>query len=147
MLQKKNNLRLTRQRKVILEELKKLKTHPSADEVYEIVRQRLPRISLGTVYRNLEILSQLGEIQRLELGGSLRRFDGNPKNHYHIRCLGCGSVDDLMAGPIENIENNICELTDYEVIGHRLEFLGFCRRCSGKDFSNRPVISPEATIN
>ena len=127
--------------------LKSLRHIPALMKCMKIVRQRLPRISLGTVYRNLEILSQLGEIQRLELGGSLRRFDGNPKNHYHIRCLGCGSVDDLMAGPIENIENKICELTDYEVIGHRLEFLGFCRRCSGKDFSNRPVISPEATIN
>jgi Fe2+ or Zn2+ uptake regulation protein len=138
---------MTRQRKVILEELKKVKTHPSADEVYEIVRRRLPRISLGTVYRNLEILSQLGEIQRLELGGSLKRFDGNPNNHYHIRCLGCDCVDDVMVGPLDNIDNKICELTDYEVIGHRLEFLGFCRRCSGKDFSNLPVNSPEATIN
>ena len=138
---------MTRQRKVILEELKKVKTHPSADEVYEIVRRRLPRISLGTVYRNLEILSQLGEIQRLELGGSLKRFDGNPKNHYHIRCLRCDCVDDVMVGPLNNIENKICELTDYEVIGHRLEFLGFCRRCSGKDFSKRPVISQDAAIN
>lgn len=138
---------MTRQRKVILEELKKVKTHPSADEVYEMVRRRLPRISLGTVYRNLEILSRLGEIQRLELGGSLKRFDGNPKSHYHIRCLGCDRVDDVMVGPLNNIENKVCELTDYEVIGHRLEFLGFCRRCSGKGFSNLPGSSPEASIN
>lgn len=147
MLQKKNNLRMTRQRKVILEELKKVKTHPSADEVYEMVRWRLPRISLGTVYRNLEILSRLGEIQRLELSGSLKRFDGNPKSHYHIRCLGCDRVDDVMVGPLNNIENKICELTDFEVIGYRLEFLGFCRRCSGKDFSKLPGSSLEASIN
>ena len=54
---------MTRQRMIILEELRKVDTHPSADEVYEMVRKRLPRISLGTVYRNLEILSKTGEIQ------------------------------------------------------------------------------------
>ena len=61
-LQKQSNLRMTRQRRVILEELCKVDTHPSADEVYVMVRKRLPRISLGTVYRNLEILTQSGEI-------------------------------------------------------------------------------------
>ena len=75
-MQKHPNLRMTRQRRVILEELRKVKTHPSADEIYEIVRKRLPRISLGTVYRNLEILSESGDIQKLEPGCSLKRFDG-----------------------------------------------------------------------
>ena len=59
---------MTRQRQIILEELRKVVTHPSADEVYEMVRKRLPRISLGTIYRNLEILSENGDIQKLELG-------------------------------------------------------------------------------
>jgi Fur family ferric uptake transcriptional regulator len=85
---------MTRQRQIILEELRKADTHPSADEVYETVRKRLPRISLGTVYRNLEILSELGEIQKLELGGDLKRFDRKPNKHYHIRCMNCGRVDD-----------------------------------------------------
>ena len=88
------NLRMTRQRKVILEELRKVDTHPSADEVYEMVRKRIPRISLGTVYRNLEILSERGDIQKLELGCTLKRFDGVPENHYHIRCVDCGRVVD-----------------------------------------------------
>ena len=77
-----SNLRMTQQRQVILEELRNVNTHPSADEIYEMVRKRLPRISLGTVYRNLEILCASGEIQKLEAGGSIKRFDGNPRNHY-----------------------------------------------------------------
>ena len=64
-MQKQLNLRMTRQREVILEELRKVNTHPSADEIYEMVRKRLPRISLGTVYRNLEILSKSGDIKKL----------------------------------------------------------------------------------
>ena len=129
MLQKNKILRMTRQRKVILEELRKVKNHPSADEVYEIVRRKLPRISLGTVYRNLEILAKLGEIQQLELGCAMKRFDGNPENHYHIRCIRCNRVDDVMIGPLKDIENEIGGSTDYQVMGHRLEFLGLCRRC------------------
>ena len=120
---------MTRQRKVILEELRKVNTHPSADEVYEMVRKRLPRISLGTVYRNLEILSASGEIQKLELGCTLKRFDGMAENHYHIRCLQCDRVADA---PVEfdvAINHERKDVTDYKIIGHKLKFIGFCPEC------------------
>ncbi len=84
--------RMTRQRQVILEELRHMNTHPGADEIHEVVRRRLPRISLGTVYRNLDILCELGEIQKLEFGGTLKRFDGDPGAHYHIRCVDSDAV-------------------------------------------------------
>ena len=120
---------MTRQRQVILEELRKVKTHPSADELYEKVKRRLPHISLGTVYRNLEILARLGEIQHVEISGAMKRFDGNPANHYHIRCTRCGRVDDVEIGPLKKIEDALAESTDYQVTGHRLEFVGLCRKC------------------
>ncbi|MEW6672019.1 MAG: transcriptional repressor [Thermodesulfobacteriota bacterium] len=126
------NLRMTRQRQVILEELRKVKTHPSADELYEKVKKRLPRISLGTVYRNLEILTRLGEIQHVEIGGAMKRFDGNPRNHYHIRCLGCARVDDLAIDPLKQVEDALSGRTDYRITGHRLEFVGLCRKCLKK---------------
>ena len=85
---------MTQQRQVILEELRNVNTHPSADEIYEMVRKRLPRISIGTVYRNLEILCASGEIQKLEFGCSLKRFDGVATAHYHISCLDCDRVID-----------------------------------------------------
>jgi len=124
------SMRMTRQRQVILEELRKVKTHPSADEIYEIVKKRLPRISLGTVYRNLEILTRLGEIQHVELGGSMKRFDGDPKSHYHIRCIRCARVDDVQMEPLPQIEAAVAGSTDYTVTGHRLEFQGLCRKCT-----------------
>jgi Fur family ferric uptake transcriptional regulator len=68
---------MTRQRKVILEEIRKTDSHPTADELYQRVRQRLPHVSLGTIYRNLETLAASGLIQKLEMGGSQKRFDGN----------------------------------------------------------------------
>jgi Fur family ferric uptake transcriptional regulator len=123
---------MTRQRRVILEELRKVNTHPSADEIYEIVRKRLPRISLGTVYRNLEILSEYGDIQKLEPGCSLKRFDGNPTEHCHIRCVYCDRIADApMASDLE-IDLARVDSTDFDIIGHRLEFLGVCPTCSDK---------------
>jgi Fur family transcriptional regulator, ferric uptake regulator len=121
--------RTTKQRQVILEELRKVFTHPTADEVYDLVRSRLPRISLGTVYRNLEMLAAHGLIQKVETGGSQRRFDGNPMPHYHIRCVGCGKMDDIPGKAIQSIDDAIQELSDYQILGHRLEFRGLCPKC------------------
>jgi Fur family ferric uptake transcriptional regulator len=131
-LQKQLNLRMTRQREVILEELRKVNTHPSADEIYEMVRKRLPRISLGTVYRNLEILSKSGDIQKLEPGCTSKRFDGNPTEHAHVRCIRCGRIADVPMVTDYKIHPEQSNVTDFEIIGHRLEFLGVCPRCSGK---------------
>jgi Fur family ferric uptake transcriptional regulator len=131
-LQKQLNLRMTRQREVILEELRKVNTHPSADEVYEMVRKRLPRISLGTVYRNLEILSESGDIQKLEPGCTLKRFDGNPSKHWHIRCIRCDRIADVPIVPGFEIDLKQANATDFKVIGHRLEFLGVCPQCLAK---------------
>ena len=131
--------RMTRQRKVILEEVRKdLDRHMTADEIYEEVRKRLPRISLGTVYRNLEILAELEEIQKLELSGSVKRFDGNPHRHYHIRCMRCGRVDNAPVAPLTQVEDRLYGATVYTITGHRLEFEGFCPRCSRKMAGENP---------
>lgn len=121
--------RMTRQRKIILEELRNLHSHPTADEVYDTVRKRMPRISLGTVYRNLEILSQSGLAQRLDLAGNRRRFDGSTEDHYHVRCVRCGAVEDVPVEPLKNLEESVRSNTEFEIIGHRLNFLGLCPTC------------------
>ena len=130
-----HNLRMTRQRRVILEALKKIDCHPSADQVFHEVRQHMPRISLGTVYRNLETLSELGQIQKLELGGATKRFDWDTRKHYHIRCVECGRVDDAPVAPLQKIENRLYGATVFTIIGHRLEFTGFCPNCSKANLS------------
>lgn len=127
---------MTRQRRVILEELRKFMHHPSADEIYEKVRKRIPRISLGTVYRNLEVLSELGEIKKLEFGGTIKRFDGDPEDHYHIRCNLCDRVDNAPMPHLKDLEERAGNQTDYRIIGHRLEFFGLCPECT------RNMVSP-----
>ena len=128
-MQKQLNLRMTRQRRVILEELCKVDTHPSADEVYAMVRRRLPRISLGTVYRNLEILAESGDIQKLEPGCTLKRFDGKTEDHYHLRCIRCDRVVDAPGDFDVTIRHDPNNGTDFTIIGHTLEFIGVCPDC------------------
>lgn len=131
-LRSNQKYRMTNQRQVILEEIRKVNIHPTADEVYEMVRKRLPRISLGTVYRNLEILSTRGLIQKIGPVSSQMRFDGITKNHYHLRCIYCGKVEDAPIETVDKLENDIRDISDYSIIGHKFEFIGICPGCEEK---------------
>ena len=124
--------RNTKQRQVILEELRMHKSHPTASELYQVVRRRLPKISLGTVYRNLELLSQNKTIRKLEIVGSEARFDGETRQHHHARCTECGAVDDLFDLPEDIDLQHYKSLDNYDVQGYRIEFYGLCPRCKDR---------------
>ncbi|MDY6917722.1 MAG: transcriptional repressor [Chloroflexota bacterium] len=121
--------RRSRQKEAILRVVRGTTSHPTADWVYERVRQEIPNISLGTVYRNLRLLTQEGEILELDIAGGLSRFDGNTSNHYHFRCAKCGRVFDLDEPVDESIDARIAERTGFKVTHHRLEFRGLCNDC------------------
>jgi len=126
-------LRMTNQREIILRELKKSRQHLSADELYDKVKKYMPRISLATVYRNLEILSEAGFIGKLEISGRQKRFDYDVTDHDHVYCAVCHRVDNL------NIERQglhtkeIKSVKDYSVTGYRLEIVGVCPACQKKE--------------
>lgn len=122
--------RVTDQRRLILEVVRATDAHPSAEWVYRKVRRRLPRISLGTVYRNLKLLAQEGLIK--ELGGKgLGRYDGNTDGHYHFSCHSCGRIYDL-GEPVERaLERRVAARTGFSVTQHRIEFYGLCSACAG----------------
>ncbi len=123
------NMRLTTQRQIILEELGKVTSHPTANEVYDMVRKRLPRIGLGTVYRNLELMAESGLILKLEVGGTQKRFDATTNPHYHIRCSQCEKVDDIDIPVQHQINEMATSSTDYQILGHHIEFSGICQEC------------------
>ncbi len=124
-------MRLTTQRQIILEELEKVTSHPTANEVYDMVRKRLPRIGLGTVYRNLELMAETGIILKIEVGGTQKRFDATTHPHYHIRCISCGKVEDIEIPVMADIDQAAAELSHYQVLGHHIEFSGVCSTCNG----------------
>jgi len=121
--------RHTRQRQVILEVVQSTMDHPTADWVYRRARRRLPRISLGTVYRNLKYLAEEGAIREIHAGGHPARFDGNTGRHYHIRCLGCGRVNDLPMSVDTRLEEEAGRAMNYRILGHQVEILGLCPLC------------------
>jgi Fe2+ or Zn2+ uptake regulation protein/predicted transcriptional regulator len=128
---------MTHQREIILDELNRSKTHPTADELYSCIKKNLPRISLATVYRNLEILSEAGLIQKLQVSGRQKRFDWNPEVHNHIFCTQCQGLDNIptpdagatpYVGPMQ--EKGYC------ITGCRIEFFGLCPKCQTKTPNN-----------
>jgi Fur family ferric uptake transcriptional regulator len=120
---------MTKQRQLILDELSKVKSHPTADELYQMVRKQMPKISLGTVYRNLEILSDSGVIQKIDVGGTQKRFDADISNHPHIRCVKCGKVADLHVDLEFDFEDVARKASEFTILKHRLEYSGICPAC------------------
>ena len=129
--------RETRQREVVLEAVRSTMDHPTADWIYRRARRRLPRISLATVYRNLRRLAEEGVIRELDAGPTAR-FDGNTGRHYHIRCLGCGRVNDLPISVDTRVEEEAGRAMNYRVLGHQVEVLGLCPLCqsAGRTIEN-----------
>jgi len=122
-------LRMTRQRRVILEELSAPGRHPTADAVYQHVRRKIPNISLGTVYRNLEILSQAGMVKKLHIGSGQKRYERALRKHYHVRCTCCGCISDVPSEPFGDLEQTARDSSGFEITGLELEFEGLCREC------------------
>ena len=121
--------RATRQREVVLQAVQSTMDHPTADWVYRQARRRLPRISLGTVYRNLKKLSEEGLIREIQIAGQTTRFDANTGRHYHIRCLRCGRVNDLPISVDRRLEEEAGRAMNYQVVSHQVEVLGVCPLC------------------
>ena len=128
-------LRMTNQREIILRELKKSKRHLSADELYDIVKKFMPRISLATVYRNLEILSETGVIRKLEISGRQKRFDFDVSDHDHIYCIMCHKVDNLNIARKSVDSEQLGVEAGYSITGYRVEVIGICSECQKKDKS------------
>ena len=123
----------TVQRRVILEELRSVKTHPTADQVYDMARRKIPNISLATVYRNLEKMADNGDILRLETAGTKKRYDGDISRHYHLRCSKCGGVSDIKAESVRRITAALNQVKNVEGIeDFSLEFKGICHECVNK---------------
>ncbi|MBI2849260.1 MAG: transcriptional repressor [Chloroflexi bacterium] len=119
--------RSTKQRRAVLEFLSQTKTHPNAAAIYSEIRKKVPRISLGTVYRIVAGLRDEGAILELDYGPS-SRYDGNISRHYHISCVSCGKVADMNSFSLPDLVGKVHH-PEFEVVGHRLEFFGYCFDC------------------
>ncbi len=122
-------LKYSRQRESIKDCLAGRTDHPTADMVYTCIRRQFPQISLGTVYRNLNLLSELGEIQKLTCGDGKDRFDWNTSPHYHFVCRNCGAVLDVALEPFGELLIKAQEVFEGQVESHTVFFYGCCQKC------------------
>ena len=122
-------LKHSKQRDMIKTFLMSRKDHPTADVVYMNVRQENPNISLGTVYRNLTLLADIGEIARLRVGDGVDHFDADTSPHYHFVCRECDSVSDLEMDSIDEITQKAAANFDGLIEGHFTYFYGICPHC------------------
>lgn len=125
-------LKHSRQRDLIKEFLMTRKDHPTADTVYMNVRKEQPNISLGTVYRNLTLLADIGEIARIRVGDGVDHFDADISPHYHFICSSCGSVIDLEVKDLGDIDTLAGAGFDGQITGHITYFYGTCGNCTGE---------------
>lgn len=126
-------VKYSRQREVIKDFLCTRKDHPTADMVYMNVRQQYPNISLGTVYRNLTLLTERGEIRKISVGDGVDHFDADTSPHNHFICKRCGSVIDLEMESIEHISESARQNFDGHIEGHVTYFYGLCGDCCKTD--------------
>lgn len=123
-------LKYSRQRESIKASLMERRDHPTADALYTSIREEFPNISLGTVYRNLNLLVDLGEIQRLSCGDGTDHFDYDTSPHYHYVCKKCGSIVDLPMAASTRLEEEATRYVDGTVEEHTVFFYGVCGNCS-----------------
>ena len=123
-------LNKSKQRDAILAFLMTRKDHPTADTIYENVRLTIPNISLGTVYRNLSLLEEIGEIIKISTGYGPDRYDYNTKPHYHFICRQCGRVMDLDLDFNDNLVHRAQDATEHTIESCSVSFTGLCADCA-----------------
>jgi len=130
---KANGLSLTTQRQVILDEVESSGKHLTADQIFQRVRKTMPKISFGTVYRNLGVLVELELLSKHYFRGETAYYEKFKPLHHHILCNECGQVEDLKGVKIAELEPEIEQLTSYKVDSHQLLVTGLCPKCRTKE--------------
>ena len=124
--------RRSQQRDRILEILKETRSHPTADWIYKKLKEEIPELSLGTVYRNLNVLIAQGHIQKLPFGSTFDRFEAKIAPHYHLVCEKCGTVIDFEMPEYTDINKKAETMSSFKISRHRIDFFGLCEKCQKK---------------
>lgn len=126
-------LKYSRQRECIREYVRSCKEHPTADSIYGVMKEEFPNISLGTVYRNLSLLVELGEITKISIDNGPDRFDCNTKPHSHFICTHCHCIQDIEIPEIDCVVEKASEDINGKFSAHRTTLYGICKQCLEKE--------------
>lgn len=129
LLRERGN-RITPQRRAILNIIQKQGGHLSADEIYHLARREVPRLSLSTVYRTLELLKDLDVVSELHLAGDYYRYEAQSGEHQHLVCLNCGKVVEFQCTHSTKIHQRLADQHGFKITSSRVELFGYCEECS-----------------
>lgn len=124
--------RNTAQKTLVKQAVFDIHDHVCAEEIYEHIRKSHPQIGKGTVYRNLNILSEEGEIRRVEIPNGPDYFDFTLKNHYHLRCVDCGKVFDVDMDEVSGLINQVHDTKGMKILDYDILFKGVCNKCQNE---------------
>lgn len=122
-------IKYSRQREAIVQYLSGRTDHPSAEMIYQSIRESYPNISLGTVYRNLALLEETGQLIRIPMENGSDRFDPNVSAHYHFFCRKCGCLQDVPMTALDSLNQLAQAHIDGKIESHSLLFKGLCKNC------------------
>lgn len=126
---KKFNIRMTNQRYAILEYLLLKGNHPTANEIYEYLKNDFPNMSVATIYNNINFFKKAGIVTELPFADGSSRFDLTKTHHYHVICANCGKVEDFDYPNFEEAERIAEKQTHFKVINHSFKVTGICLEC------------------
>ncbi len=122
--------RITPQRLCILDALIHANRHPTAEEIYAQVRKVSPTTSIATVYKTLDTLKEMGEVQEMEFGDGRNHYDGvDPTPHPHVICTHCGKIEDVQVQGASTLQSQAATASGYQITSKRIEFYGLCHQC------------------
>ncbi len=127
------NRKFSKQRELIYNRIKNYPVHPTADEVYTALKKEHPNLSIGTVYRNLHLLSETGMLIRIHIDNSPERFDARTDKHCHMLCKRCGRVFDIECETPDGIEERVLKRHGHIITDVSLNLKGICGECAEND--------------
>ena len=136
-------MKYSRQREAIKQYLASHCDHPTADAIYTALRENQPNISLGTVYRNLSLLSSVGEINKICCGDGADHFDGDTHPHYHVICSRCGKVEDLPMEVLDSLNGLASSFYNGSIKNHSTLFYGVCQKCMEEENFSEEVVDKQ----
>lgn len=122
-------MKFSKQREMILNQVKMFPVHPTADQVYTALKADNPNLSLGTVYRNLNLLSEMGELLKIRIADGSDRFDGRTDCHYHMVCDRCSRVFDVELSELDGLNDTVSQKYGHRLTMVTLNLNGVCCEC------------------
>jgi Fur family transcriptional regulator, peroxide stress response regulator len=130
---RENQYRITPQRLAILKVLAESRGHPSVDAIYAQVKPNFPTTSLATIYKNVTVLKEIGQVLELGFSDDSNRYDGNkPFDHPHVVCVRCKKIVDPDVAALKDMTQELMRETGFTITRHRLDFFGICPDCQAK---------------